>query len=194
MASSQKKSAAAQAAAAEAAAAVEPAAPVEAADAIEPAVTPAATFVIPTPVDIVAEVSKTFEAPPPDVEQSVRAALEQGVVESRAAFTKVKASADEAANAFELSLNAAKEGVNAINAKALEAIRTNADAHFEFIKASIAVKSLFDLVALQSEFARKQFEAMTAQAKEISELAQKLMTDTIEPVKEQISKSFKIAV
>ncbi len=128
------------------------------------------------------------------MQESVRAALEKGVAESRAAFVKAKVSADEAANAFEQSFSAAKDGVIAINAKALEALRANTEANFEFMKASFAVKSLADLVALQSEFTRKQVDAMTGQAKDIGALTQKTMADAIEPLKDQMAKSFKIAV
>jgi len=128
------------------------------------------------------------------MQESVRAALEKGVAESRAAFVKAKVSADEAANAFEQSFIAAKDGVIAINAKALEALRANTEANFEFMKASFAVKSLADLVALQSEFTRKQVDAMTGQAKDIGALTQKTVADAIEPLKDQMAKSFKIAV
>ncbi len=132
--------------------------------------------------------------PAAEIQQSVRTALEKGVAESRAAFAKAKASADDAANAFELSFAAAKDGVIAINAKALEALRANTEANFDFVKASFAVKSLSDLVALQTEFARKQVDAVTVQAKDIGAIAQKAMVETIEPIKEQVAKSFKIAV
>ena len=132
--------------------------------------------------------------PAAEIQQSVRMALEKGVVESRAAFAKAKASADDAANAFELSFAAAKDGVIALNAKALEALRANAEANFDFVKASFAAKSLSDLVALQSEFARKQVDAVTVQFKDLGALTRKAMVETIEPIKEQVAKSFKIAV
>jgi hypothetical protein len=37
---------------------------------------------------------------------------------------------------------------------------------------------------------RKQFDAMIAQTKELSEHAQKVATDTVEPIKESISSTF----
>ena len=128
------------------------------------------------------------------MQESVRAAVEKGVVESRAAFVKAKVSADDAANALEQSFTAAKDGVIAINAKAMDALRANTEANFEFVKASFAVKSLSDLVALQSEFTRKQVDAMTGQAKDIGALTQKTIAEAIEPIKGQMARSFKIAV
>lgn len=133
-------------------------------------------------------------APAAEIQQSFRSALEKGVVESRAAFAKAKAAADETANAFEVSLAAAKDGALAINTKAFEALRLNADANFDFLKAVFAVKSLPDLITLQTEFARKQVETITGQSKDFGALAQKAMADAVEPIKEQVARSFKLAV
>ena len=132
--------------------------------------------------------------PAAEMQQTVRSTLEKGVVESRAVFAKAKASADEAANAFEQSFAAAKDGVIAINAKALEALRANTEANLDFVKACFAVKSLSDLVALQTEFARKRVDTTALQIKDLGALTQKAMIETIEPVKEQVARSFKLAV
>jgi phasin len=133
-------------------------------------------------------------APAAEIQQSFRTALEKGVVESRAAFAKAKTAADETANAFEVSFAAAKDGAIAIHAKAFETVRANADANFDFLKAMFAVKSLPDLITLQTEFARKQVEAITGQAKDFGAMAQKAMADAVEPIKEQAARSFKLAV
>ena len=155
---------------------------------------PLSEVITPTVAEAAAEVEEAVVEPVAGMQESVRAAFEKGVAESRAAFVKAKVSADEAANAFEQSFTAAKDGVIAINAKALEALRANTEANFEFMKASFAVKSLADLVALQSEFTRKQVDAMAGQAKDIGALTQKTVADAIEPLKDQMAKSFKIAV
>jgi phasin len=133
-------------------------------------------------------------APAAEIQQSFRTALEKGVVESRAAFAKAKSAADETANAFEVSFAAAKDGALAINAKALEAMRANADANFDFWKAMFSVKSLPDLITLQTEFARKQVETITSQTKDFGAMAQKAMADAVEPIKAQAARSFKLAV
>ncbi len=179
MATAPKKSAAAQAVSATAPMDAAPqAAPTEA------AATPNA--IIPTPPDLA--------EPAVEIQQSFRSALEKSVVESRAAFVKAKTAADEAASAFEVSFAAAKDGALAINAKAFEALRANAEANFDFLKAVLAAKSLSDVIALHAEFTRKQVETMTGQTKDIGALTQKAMTDAVGPIKEQVAKSFKIAV
>ena len=138
--------------------------------------------------------AKLAAAPAAEIQQSFRRALENGVVESRAAFAKVKTAADETASAFEVCFAAAKDGALAINTKAFEALRVNADANFDFVKAVFAVKSFPDLITLQTEFARKQVETITGQSKDFGALAQKAMADAVEPIKEQVARSFKLAV
>jgi phasin len=133
-------------------------------------------------------------APVVEIQQSIRTALEKGVIESRAAFAKAKTAADETAGAIELSFAAAKDGALAINAKAFESLRANADANFDFLKAVFAAKSLSDVVTLQTEFARKQVETVASQTKDFRALTQKAIVDSVEPIKEQVAKSFKIAV
>ncbi len=142
----------------------------------------------------VEEAATAVVEPAAEMQESVRTVVEKGVADTRAAFASAKATADEAANAFELSFAAAKDGMFAINAKALEALRANAESNFDFIKASVSAKSLSDLVALQGDFARKQFDAVTVQAKDIGALAQKSIAETLEPIKERFAKTFKIAV
>src|ERR1700735_188264 len=137
---------------------------------------------------------KLAAAPAVEIQQSVRSALEKGVVESRAAFAKAKTAADETASAFEVSFAAAKDGARAINTKAFEALRFNADANFDFLKAVFAVKSLPDLITLQTEFTRKQVETITGQSKDFGALAQKAMADAVVPIKEHVARSFKLAV
>jgi len=53
------------------------------------------------------------------------------------------------------------------------------------------VKSLSEAVELSTAHARRQFEAVTTQAKELSALAQKVTAETTEPVKESLTKVFK---
>lgn len=143
--------------------------------------------------DSVEQAAATVVGPVAEIQENVRTAIEKIVAEPRAAFARAKASADEAASAFELSFAAAKNCVTAMNAKALEALCANAEANLDFIKASFAAKSLSELVELQGEFARGRVEAMSAQVKDLGALAQKAVIETIEPVRDQVAKSFTIA-
>jgi hypothetical protein len=46
------------------------------------------------------------------------------------------------------------------------------------------------VIELSSAHARKQFEALTAQSKELGALAQKVATETAEPIKSGMNKAF----
>ncbi len=144
-----------------------------------------------------AEVSKIFEAPAANVtelQDKVRALVEKGLSETRANYAKVKLAADDASNALEASYATAKSGVAELNGKAIDALRASAEANFDFMKAILGVKSPTDLLSLQSDFARKQLEMLSGKSKEISALAQKVANDSVEPIKAQVVKTFKVAL
>ena len=61
------------------------------------------SVVVPAVAETVTEVAQSTVEPVAGMQESIRAALEKGVAESRAAFVKAKVSADEAATAFEQS-------------------------------------------------------------------------------------------
>ena len=147
-------------------------------------------------------------APPPEVEKiikdpvasitafqdKVRAMIEKGLNETRSNYVKAKSAADEASSAFEASYSTAKTGVAELNAKALAALRASAEANFDFMKSIIGVKSMSDYVALHTEFTRKQVERMSGTSKEFGALAKKVAEQSVEPIKAQVAKTFKIAV
>jgi phasin len=137
---------------------------------------------------------EAVSAPIAEVQANVRKAVEKGVADTRAAYAKAKAAAEEAAGALESSCSTAAKGIVELNAKAIDALRANAEANFDFLKSMISAKSLSEFVALQSEHVRKQVETMTAQAKEMSALSQKVATESVEPIKSQVAKTFKLAV
>jgi hypothetical protein len=140
------------------------------------------------------EAVEAIVEPAMEMQETVRHVLEKRVADGRAAFAKAKASAEEAANAFELSFAAAKDGVIAFNTKAFAAARENAEANLEFVRASFAVKSAPELFALQNEVARKQTDAVVVQFKDLAALAKTTVVETFEPIKDQVTKTFKIAV
>jgi phasin len=142
------------------------------------------------------EVAKMFEAPAKsmtEMQEKMRAMIEKGIAETRGVYTKARSAADETNSALEASFVTAKTGAVEINAKVLEALRASADANFDFVKSILGVKSIGDYVTLHSEFARKQIETLTGQTKEIAALAQKVATESAEPIKTQVAKTFKIA-
>ncbi len=137
-----------------------------------------------------------FEAPVKsmtEMQEKMREMMEKGISETHANFTKAKTAADEANGALEASFTSAKTGVAEINGKAFDALRASVESNFDFVKSVLGVKSVADYVTLHSEFARKQIETLTGQTKELAALAQKVATESAEPIKTQVAKTFKMA-
>jgi phasin len=124
----------------------------------------------------------------------LRALAEKSLTDSRAKFAEVKAAAEQASAAVEASYGAARDGFVAFNLKAIEALKAGANANFDHAASLASAKSVSELVSLQSEFARKQFEEASAQAKALAELARKVADESLAPIKAQVAKTFKIAV
>jgi phasin len=139
------------------------------------------------------EMYEAASAPVRDLQENVRKATERGVEETRAAYARVKAAAEEATGSLETSYSTASKGIVEFNTKALDAMRANTDAAFELMKALFSVKSVSEAITLQSEHARKQYEAMSFQAKELANLAQKVATDAAEPIKTTVARTFSAA-
>lgn len=138
----------------------------------------------------VAKAIETAAAPAREMQESVREAAEKGVAETRAAFARVKAAAEEATDSLEASARLAAEGTLAFNHKLVDALRANSEAQFDLVKALLGVKSWSEAIALNSEHARKQFETVSAQGKDLAALAQKVTQDSFAPLKDGFSKAF----
>jgi len=55
----------------------------------------------------------------------------------------------------------------------------------------LTVKSLSEAVELSTAHMRKQFDTLSAQSKELTALAQRVATDTVEPIKESVNSALK---
>ena len=69
----------------------------------------------------------------------------------------------------------------------IETARVNSNATFDLFGELLTAKSYAEMVELSTAFMRKQFDAMSAQAKELTEEAQKVCADTAEPIKESFT-------
>ena len=123
----------------------------------------------------------------------LRAAAEKGLGETRSAFVKAKVAASETVEALETSYAAARAGLVAINAKALDSLTENVEANFGFVKSAFGVGGFADYFALQGEFVRARLDAVADQAKTLGELTHKAAVDSLEPIQAQFAKGFKIA-
>jgi phasin len=121
----------------------------------------------------------------------IRAFTEKGVEQSKEAFSKLKANADEAQKVLETTLETAKTISSDLSLKTIAALRANAEADFSHLEALVSAKSLSEVVELQTAFLRKRVEMGVEQAKEFQAAASKAVEDVTKPMKTVFEKSFK---
>jgi phasin len=131
-----------------------------------------------------------FDMPKVEMPAAFREFAERGVAQAKDTYEKMKAAAEEATDVIETTYSTATKGASDYGLKVIEAARTNANAAFDFAGELLAAKTLSEVIELSSAHARKQFETLTAQGKELSALAQKVATDTCEPIKTGMNKAF----
>jgi phasin len=132
-----------------------------------------------------------FEMPKMEVPAAFREFAEKGVSQAKEHYEKMKTAAEEATGLMEGTYATASKGATEYGSKMIEAARLNTNAAFDFATQIMGAKSFSDFVELSTAHTRKQFETLTAQSKELAALAQKVATETVEPVKESVTKAFK---
>ena len=95
--------------------------------------------------------------------------------------------------AVEQSYSAAVENIRDFNVKMIDAARANADAIFELAHQIATVKSPADFAGLWTAHARKQFEMLSEQSKELTALGQKIAGESAEPIARSVNEAFKKA-
>src|SRR6516225_1333083 len=75
----------------------------------------------------------------------------------------------------------------------IEAGRTNLNAAFDYAIELLSAKSPSEAIELSTAQMRKQLETLSEQSKELATLAQKIATETAEPIREGVNKAFKQA-
>jgi len=132
-----------------------------------------------------------FEVPKMEVPAAFREIAEKSVTQAKDNWEKIKAATEEATDLIEGSYATASRGAADYNLKLIEAARANTNANFDYAGQLLAVKSLSEAVELSTAHLRKQFDILSAQTKELTALAQRVATDTVEPLKESVNSAFK---
>ncbi len=131
-----------------------------------------------------------FEIPKVEMPAAFREFAERGVAQAKDTYEKMKAVAEEATDVLETTYSTATRGASDYGLKVIEAARTNTNAAFDFAGELITAKTFSEVIELSSAHARKQFEVFALQSKELNTLAQKVATETAEPIKNGVNKAF----
>ena len=100
------------------------------------------------------------------------------------------AAAAQVTDLFKNTYATAAKSASDYNLKVLEIARTNAGSAFDYVHELFGVKTPAEFVELSTAHARKHFTTMSAQTKELTELAQKVTTEIAEPLKTGMAKAF----
>ena len=133
----------------------------------------------------------SFDVPKFEIPAAFREYAEKGVAQTKDAYEKMKATAEENTQMLETVYTTASKGSTEYGLKMIEIARANTDAMFDYVEALYGVKSPSDFVELSTKHARQQYETLTGQGKELAGLAQKVATETAEPIKSGVSKAMK---
>jgi hypothetical protein len=101
------------------------------------------------------------------------------ILQPRYVFEKVKPAAEHVTESVQATCTTTFNSAVALNVKLIEAGRSNSNAALEFTRTVIALKSPLELPGLMTAYARKQCELWAEQAKEFSNLAQKVGREVV---------------
>src|SRR4029079_1763112 len=121
-----------------------------------------------------------FEMPKMEVPAAFREFAEKSVTQAKDNWEKMKAATEEATDMIETSYSTASKGASDYGLALIDAARSNTNAAFDFYSKIMTAKSLSEFIELSTSHARKQFEAMSAQSKDLSALAQKVAAESVE--------------
>jgi len=130
-----------------------------------------------------------FDLSKMEMPAAFREFADRGVAQARNTYENAKAATEEATDLLKDTYKTAAKGATNYNLKVIEIARTNTNRAFDYAYKLMGVKSPSELLELSTAHARKQFEAMTAQTKELTEFAQKVTTEIVEPIKTGVTKA-----
>ena len=103
---------------------------------------------------------------------------------------KLGEAAEQTTKLIQNTFETASKGIRDYNLKTIEIGRVNSDAAFKYAQQLLNVKSPSEMLELWTTHARKQFETLTEQTKELAMLGQRVATETAEPLASGATKAF----
>jgi len=130
---------------------------------------------------------------PFEVPEQMRAFAEKGVSQAREGYAKFKDAAEAHNGTIEAVFSSVNKGASTYSAKVMEFVKANTTTSLDFAQELFGVKSPSEALELWTSHTRKQLETLTSQAKELTELSQKIASETVEPIKANAAKFYKPA-
>jgi phasin len=110
---------------------------------------------------------------------------------ARETLEKGSAAAEETAQEVQQSYSTSVENIRDLNIKLIDMVRANTEAVFDLANQIATADAPSDLVSVWSAHAKRQFEMLTAQTKELTEVGQKIAGACAEPLARRFGQAFK---
>lgn len=128
-----------------------------------------------------------FEIPKMEIPAAVREFAEKGIAQARDNYEKLKSAAEQATDVLEDTYSTASKGCADLGLKMIENARANTNATFDLYGELLTAKSFAEVIEKSTAYARAQFETLAAQAKELTEQTQKVVNESVVPIRESWS-------
>jgi phasin family protein len=125
--------------------------------------------------------------------RAIKDVAKTNVAQARDAFATVRQSTEALAAGFGTGGEAAAKGIKSFQAALVEALQANTDATLGYWRSLGSVKTMSEAIELQAHTARKQFEALHAQAKTLAGIASRTAQETTAPVRQALDATLRRA-
>ena len=118
-----------------------------------------------------------------------RTVAERSMEQSKEAYGRMRTAADEASRALESTIENAHTGSLTLSKKVVDGMRASAEMGFAHVEQLAAVKSVAELIELQTSYVRRQAELAGDQAKAMQSLSQAVTQDVMRPARAAAEKA-----
>lgn len=155
----------------------------------------AAKTTVPAPA---ADIKDTIEATVTAAQEAATKNVEQAVAYTKEQLDKVSKQSFQAyedlagfhkenVDAMLASSNVLAKGIESLSKNILAFSQTQIESGMSTAKAAVAVKTLRELVDLQTEYARTSFDALIAETTKAAELSVKVANEAMEPISARVN-------
>jgi phasin len=132
--------------------------------------------------------AKAAAAPVERLPKAVQEMAETGIGQARDAFARIKTAAETLASSLETSSTVTSKGVHEYSVAVIEALQSNLEAGFGLMRSLAGARTVSEAIELQTSHARRQFEAVNAQAKALASIANRTATEAATPVRDALGR------
>jgi phasin len=128
-----------------------------------------------------------------EIPEAFREFVEKSSVQLKEGYEKFRAAADQATDLLIDSRTTWSTSVLNFNLKAIDTARANSNGMFDLLSKLVSAKSYSESMELSAAYLRAQFDVVAAQIKDLAAQAQKVVSETVEPIEDEFVESLRKA-